>query len=63
MKLLVLISLTLFSHVVAEEFKSAKVTRDENFVRANIQSGTFVTQLDHFRPQDARTVEMVGVIE
>lgn len=60
MKLLVFVSLILILGTVVAQFKSAKVTENVNVAHSDIQSGTFVTKLDHFRPQDARTVEMVS---
>lgn len=60
MKLLVLIFIINASNAVLAEFKSVKVTRNEHVVGSNIQTGTFITRVDHFRPQDPRTVEMVS---
>lgn len=62
MKLLVLI-FTLFAwNSVLAEYRSVKSFKNKHDVGSNIQSGTFVTKLDHFRPQDPQTVEMVGVV-
>lgn len=63
MKFLVLIFFIFTCTVNAVEYKSAKVTRNEHVVGSNIQTGTFTTKLDHFRPQDPRTVEMVSFDE
>lgn len=60
MKLLVLIFIIFAWNEVLAEYKSVKVTRNENVVDSNIQTGTFVTRVDHFRPQDPRKVEMVS---
>lgn len=63
MKLLVLIFIIIASKAIDAEYKSVKVTRNEHVVGSNIHTGTFITKLDHFRPQDPRTVEMVSFSE
>lgn len=60
MKLLVLFFIILAWNAVLAEYKSAKVTRNKYVVGSNIQTGTFTTKIDHFRPQDPRTFEMVS---
>lgn len=61
MKLLGLIFTLIAWNSVSGEYKSVKaVIKNEFVLRSNIQTGTFVTKVDHFRPQDPRTVEMVG---
>lgn len=60
MKLLVLFFIIFAWNAVLAEYKSAKVTRNEHVVGSNIQTGTFATKIDHFRPQDPRTFEMVS---
>lgn len=55
-------TLVLFScNAAFAQYENAKVSGNERIgVGANIQSGTFITRIDHFRPQDPRTVEMVS---
>lgn len=60
MKFLSLIFIIFASSVVSAEYKSVKVTSNEYVIGSNIQTGTFTTKVDHFRPQDPRTVEMVS---
>lgn len=62
MKLLVLIIIIVAWNGVLAQYKSMKLARDEHVFGSNIQTGTFLTRVDHFRPQDPRTVEMVSGI-
>ncbi len=60
MKFVVVIFIIFNWNVVNAQYKSPRVTTIEHVADSNIQSGTFTTKLDHFRPQDSRTVDMVS---